>query len=457
MIVEVTGLLSAFVNKEKEKLKNVDMPHMPTLGKAYEEITKHSINQYFVIPQGLNLSVVSGFIRIGGEQLPNQIDCMLIAGEAERYGLTDEYICDIENVLAIFEVKKTLNKDDFIDAYEHLAILRKKYSEYFSRKMDNLELRPNVSVASEIFSKLTGISGPSNYDEISSLDEKNQVLFYSLVIEQLAPVTIIHGYGGYKSEKGLRDAFISYLDEDNYIKNLTQKKKENEEKKGDTTSMIRGINSMPTLITANEFSLVKTNGLPYSFLKEKNKDDWAVIASGRDNQLRIMLELIWSKISISFDVRMPWGNDEHVEALVPLLYANIVKKEDSLGWYYRCFEVSEKKLKSCLPSEYEPLKISDGAIKLTRMLPLMPNGYTINDENRAFFDGKGHNLDEVVAELISTTYFSLNGNKLITIHHTTYVYDFDKYGLVDSQFNRLKSWCDRNEIRTGLVHCIILD
>lgn len=62
--------------------------------------------------------------------------------------------------------------------------------------------------------------------------------------------------------------------------------------------MIRGINSIPTLITANSFSLVKTNGLPYSFSKERNKNDWAVIASGRDNPLRIMLELIWSKISI---------------------------------------------------------------------------------------------------------------------------------------------------------------
>jgi len=456
MIVEATELLSAFVKEEQDKIESINMPHMPTLGKAYEEITKHGINQSFSIPRGLDLSVVSGFIRVGEEQLPNQIDCMLVKGKGDKYGLTDEYIYDIENVLAIFEVKKTLNKDDFIDAYEHLAILRKKYSEYFSGKMDAMELRPNINVASEIFSKITGVSGPINYDDIFHLDNESQVLFYSLVIEQLAPVTIIHGYGGYKSEKGLRDVFLDYLDEDNYLKNLTKKKKKEKEKNAGSISMIRGINSIPTLITANEFSLVKTNGLPYSFSKERNKNDWAVIASGRDNQLGIMLELIWSKISIQFGISMPWGNDDHVEELAPLLYAKVVKKDESLGWYYRSFEMSTKKLKSLLPSKYEPLKISNGAIHLVRKLPLMPDGYIINNESRNEFNTKGFNLDEVVAELISTSYFALNGTNLLTIHSATYICDFDEYGFIDSQFQRLKSWCDNNEVNAGITHCVIL-
>lgn len=456
MITEATELLNAFVKEEQVKLESFNMPHMPTLGKAYEEITKHGINQSFSIPKGLDLSVVSGFIRVGEEQLPNQIDCMLVKGKGDKYGLTDEYIYDIENVLAIFEVKKTLNKDDFIDAYEHLAILRKKYSEYFSGRMDAMELRPNINVASEIFSKLTGVSGPSSYDDIFYLDDESQVLFYSLVIEQLAPVTIIHGYGGYKTEKGLRDVFLNYLDEDTYIKNLTNKKKKEMEKNADSISMLRGINSFPTLITANEFSLVKTNGLPYSFPKEKTKKDWAVIASGRYNQLGIMLELIWSKISIHFDVSMPWGKDEDTEGLVPLLYAKVVRKDGLLGWYYRSFELSTKKLKSFLPSKYEPLRISNGAIHLVRRLSLMPDGYIINNENRNDFDTKGFNLDGVVDELISTSYFALNGSNLLTIHHATYICDFDEHGFIDSQFNRLKSWCENNEKNAGIIHCIIL-
>lgn len=86
----------------------------------------------------------------------------------------------------------------------------------------------------------------------------------------------------------------------------------------------------------------------------------------------------------------------------------------------------------------------------------MPDGYIVNDKNRNVFDTKGFDLDGVVAELISTSYFALNGSNLLTIHHTTYVCDFDEYGFIDSQFQRLKSWCDNNEYNAGIIHCIIL-
>ena len=71
------------------------MPHMPTLGSAYEAITKSAVDNTFVLPPNLGLSVVSGFVRVGEVMLDNQIDCMLIYGKGERYGLTDEYIVDI--------------------------------------------------------------------------------------------------------------------------------------------------------------------------------------------------------------------------------------------------------------------------------------------------------------------------------------------------------------------------
>lgn len=52
------------------------MPHMPTLGNAYEAIARAGIDQCFVLPPGLDLRVVSGFIT----GLPNQFDCMLVHG-----------------------------------------------------------------------------------------------------------------------------------------------------------------------------------------------------------------------------------------------------------------------------------------------------------------------------------------------------------------------------------------
>lgn len=57
------------------------MVHMPTLGGAYEEITKQGIDKEYILPKELNLRVVSGFIRIDGIMCGKQIDCMLVHGE----------------------------------------------------------------------------------------------------------------------------------------------------------------------------------------------------------------------------------------------------------------------------------------------------------------------------------------------------------------------------------------
>ena len=109
MVRDVAKLLEEFLKYEQEKVESFNMPHMPTLGEAYEEITIQGLNKKYVLPDVYDLRVVKGFIKVGEIQLSQQIDCMLVYGEGIKYGLTDKYIYDVSNVLVIFEVKK-LNK-----------------------------------------------------------------------------------------------------------------------------------------------------------------------------------------------------------------------------------------------------------------------------------------------------------------------------------------------------------
>lgn len=455
MIKEATDLLSAFISEEKTKIAEFDMPHMPTLGEAYEEITIQAINKNYIIPPGLDLRVVKGFIKVGAEQLPNQIDCMLVKGCGDRFGLTDKYIYDVENVLAIFEVKKTLNKKDFIGAYEHLAFIRKKYSQYFAERMDAGELRPNVDSASDIYAKITGRIGPKEYDDIFHLDEKDQAMFYALVIEQVSPVIIIQGYGGYNSEKGLRSALIDYIDEAFFLKNLTEKQKELYEKKKNDIDFIRGVNCIPTLITANNYSLVKANGIPYIFAGNK-KDEWALIASCNENPLSLMLELIWSKISLYCDVTMDWGNDDMHENLAPLLFAKISELNGQRGWLYRSFEISSKKLKSRYQIPYKPIKISKNALAIIRRMTFQKTAYLINDDDKEYFEGKDCNYDALISELLSTSHFAINDKSLYPIEKLTYIFDRDDFGFVDTNIKRLREWLNSHQMSHGLIHCINL-
>ncbi|STQ74585.1 DUF6602 domain-containing protein [Grimontia hollisae] len=164
MIDKASELLEQFIQIETQALAEIDMPHMPTLGSAYEEVTKQGIDQDFVIPKGLDLKVVSGFISVGEEMLPQQIDGMLVCGKGKQYGRTQEYIYPIDQVLCIFEVKKTLNKADYIDAFDHLRVIRNKYAEYFESKFDeDPTFEPNIDVARKHFSQITGKEAPEKY------------------------------------------------------------------------------------------------------------------------------------------------------------------------------------------------------------------------------------------------------------------------------------------------------
>lgn len=211
---------------------------------------------------------------------------MLVHGQGEQYGLTEQYIYDVDNTLCIFEVKKTLRKKDYIDAIDHLAGIRKRFAENFEHKLINEGYEPNIAPARRHFSQITGKIAPENYSGIHGLSKSDGILFYSLVQESLAPVSIIHGYDGYKTEKGLRTAFVDIL----------------EEKKNENGAGI-GIPSIPSLVVSNQFCLVKGNGVP--FIAIKDEDEWVSVFSTCHNSAKLILELIWSKISSRFDIQMP--------------------------------------------------------------------------------------------------------------------------------------------------------
>jgi hypothetical protein len=310
MITQASQFLTRFIEEEKKKLNGVVMLHMPTLGSAYEEITKQGIDKEFVIPKSLNLRVVQGFIKIAGEMLPQQIDCMLVEGNGEQFGLTDQYFYDIEQVLCIFEVKKTLNKQDFSDALDHLGSIRRKFSKYFDEKLKSGAFLPDISYARKSFAQITGKIAPDQYSGINELPKPEAMLFYVLVQERYAPVSIVHGYGGYKTESGLRSVFVDILEE--------------RFKKGDQRL---GIPSLPTLVTSNEFCLIKGNGHPYLGITKADKS-WVAISSTRHNPARIILETVWAKIERHFNIEMPFGLDIDTETVAPLLLAT----HKETGW-----------------------------------------------------------------------------------------------------------------------------
>lgn len=404
------------------------MPHMPTLGTAYEEITKQGIYQDFAIPKSLDLRVVSGFISIGGEMLAEQIDCMLVHGDGERYGLTQQYIYDVNSVLCIFEVKKNLRKADYVDAMQHLAKIRRKFADNFEERLINEGYRPDISNARRRFSQLTGKVGPEEYLDIHQLSKADGILFYALVQESLSPITIIHGYGGYKTENGLRGAFSDIL--------------EDAWRSGGGW----GIPSIPTLVTANNFCLVKGSGIP--FLVIQNKSEWVSVFSTRHNSAKLILELIWSKIGEYFNAKMPWDDGLHMDSVQPLLIAEAREIDGAAGWAYRTQEFKEKHMVRGDENLWSPSGIGKAEISAINIMA-MQGGYLPLDDGMGEYLIKNYGVttEQVADALILTRQFMRDGGYIRPIHPHTYVItNNDDTGFVASEIERFDLWCAGNEI-----------
>ncbi|MBY6185923.1 hypothetical protein KUV89_04685 [Marinobacter hydrocarbonoclasticus] len=440
MIAKASELLEQFIQIERQALDAVDMPHMPTLGSAYEEITKQGIDQGFAIPKSLDLRVVSGFISVGQEMLPQQIDGMLVCGEGIQYGRTKEYIYPIDQVLCIFEVKKTLNKADYVDAFDHLRVIRQKYAEHFESKFDDdPTFEPNIKVARKHFSQITGKEAPDKYSQIHTLSKSEGILFYSLVQETLAPLSIIHGYGGYTTESGMRNSFLDILFE-----------------KGETSGEGLGVPSLPSLVTTNGFSIVKGNGVPFIGINEDR--EWAALLSTKGNAARIILEVIWSKISLHFDVAMPWGDDSDTEVTAPLMFAKPIENEDGAGWYYVPIRLKESDLsmRSNLQA-WQPRKITEDVTEIIYSM-LSTGGYVHLDILDEIATSNSVERDDLINRLMSTMLFKQSGNYIRPISSILHmVSDNEGQNFISSNRDRLDTWCDKCGIAKSYISLIIMD
>ncbi|MCS5515335.1 hypothetical protein NWF32_07895 [Pseudomonas qingdaonensis] len=92
------------------------------MGSMYEGLTIELLEKIDLSRYGLK--VVSGVITSGDEE-SQQIDCMVVVGEGEPFHCTSQFSYPIEQVLAVFEVKRR----SMVRALaRHMGSLRKYFS-----------------------------------------------------------------------------------------------------------------------------------------------------------------------------------------------------------------------------------------------------------------------------------------------------------------------------------------
>ena len=233
MINNLSDLLKAFVEAEKKALNKYDITHRPTIGEMYEGLTKELVSKS--IFAGMNLVVSTQSFIEGCE---TEFDVILAEGKGEQVPYTTSYKYKPSQVIAVIQVKKTLNAQELRNSYENLRQVANVYQKVFS-DMDG-------TMVSDTFKNICH-KELSAYEK-GQLNTQEEYIYHTLVMDCYFPLRIVLGYNGYKTEEGFREAFIEFLDT----------------KKSTEDNKIPGYSPMilPNLIISDGFTLAKLTGCP---------------------------------------------------------------------------------------------------------------------------------------------------------------------------------------------------
>ncbi|MDQ2076929.1 DUF6602 domain-containing protein [Marinimicrobium sp. ABcell2] len=423
MIKTVSEMLQAFIREETEKLDSYQIKHGPTIGDMYEGLSAELLNR--AIPDQLNLRVVSGFITDGGQHLSGQMDCMLVQGEGEAIPYTENtYKWHVRDVIAVLEIKKTLYSKDLIDSFLKLRQVSESYSKYLFDGDHSDNRKIDLSSSYKIFSQLTGIHAPS-YHQRHELTKENELIYTTVFMEQLTPLRIVLGYHGFSTEHSLRQGLVKFLEEQGVGPGF-------------------GVPAFPQLIISGHNSLVKANGRPY--LSTMRDGYWDFMCSSRANPIIFILELIWSKIELEFDVSMPWGDDLEVEVLNEFLRAKPFFGKDQAGWHLVYDELSSKTLESrCDSKSWEPLEVTSSQYVIFNRLA-NENIDTSDPDFIEFAEKESGSAEDFVKSITSSGHAALDGLelKLTTENLVALISPDGRFLIAENNSGRLAPWLNSN-------------
>lgn len=388
MIRNVAELLKPFMDEERRKLDAYKMTHGPTIGSMYEGLTKELLQK--AIPESMGLQVVSGFIH-HGEKMSGEIDCMLAIGTGEQIPYTSKFKWHIRDVIAVLEVKKTISSDELLDSYNHLREVSRIYGDYV-QSLHGKDEKVNINWVYRVFSQMTGRK-VFDYSEAKNLPFDLELMFHTLVNEFLEPVRIVVGHHGWKKEETLRE----------HIYKLLERRRDNPHG--------MGAGSFPQLIIGGEYSIVKANGFPYA--PRLHDEMWPLLLSSSHNSVRILLELVFTKLDIKFDTNLAEDSSLERESMSLCLSAKATQKDGKPGWEYLFHSLKEKDLRLRGSSyEWAPAEITDA--QHVAFMQLCRHGHIALDD-AGFIDfiaKQDGGAEGFIESLIKTQLVAIQDNRL---------------------------------------------
>lgn len=427
MIKTVVDLLTKIKDAERQKIDQLGITHRPTIGNMYEGLTAELLEKSLF--EGLNLNIVqNSFAIYKNGKRSNEFDILLIEGEGTPLPHSkDQFDVPFEQIIAVIQVKKTINKSQIEEAYLNLNNVY-DYGDMDTDTLKNVRLFRDAYIGNcheDIFEG-------KKFRKIFSSSTKEQ-MFHILRYESILPARIVFGYQGYKSEFSLREGFVKFLQEN--------KSSETELKHG------FGPSNFPDLFINGEYTLIKGNGMPYSGGMVDYQ--WAFYLSSSEDPLLKLLEIIWTRLSYRFNISCDlFGDDLELEGMNIFLLANLVNINRIRAWNVEYMPLKKDFLEQAHGNaEWEPTKITDEQHHVIAYLG--KHGKLRIDKLNEWMDTIGLQVDEqvFVTELTATNLVGITGREeLILLTEKCQCVCLPKLGFyaADNKSGKLDRWIEKH-------------
>lgn len=152
MLTSIAGLLAEFQSKQVEILKAQSIVHAPTIGDMYEGLTRQMLAR--AMPASLGLRIVDGFAKGHDGTLSQQVDAMLVMGDkGQAIPQTSKFTWPIQDVLAVFEVKKSLHGNELTDSLRKMRTVSRLHRDFMRANPPN---DVDLAASSRAFARLMG-------------------------------------------------------------------------------------------------------------------------------------------------------------------------------------------------------------------------------------------------------------------------------------------------------------
>jgi len=406
MINSLSKLLREVQAAETLRLNEYRITHGPTIGAMYEGLTKTLVDK--ALPEELDIRVVDGFVDGVDRKLSPQTDILVVRGEGERVPHTSSFIYPVQQVLAVFEVKKTLGGVGLDDAMAKMGAVVELHRKWVNATTEGADLEPAV----RSFALTTG-HWPMSDQAAANLPDSLPAIFDIFKFEQTAPLRIVWGYSGYKSEKSLRTGFLGRMKAAKDQSNFAPQQ-------------------LPSLVVAGGNSLVKMVGQPYS--SRLAGSWWNILTSTQENPVRILLEMLWTKISFEMKAQFPMDDTLELERLAPFIAARMIMKDNEVvSNEYRHIELTGKQLASIPGQKWRPEEN-----QLDEAVLLMGAGRGIDLEDaslRGYAADEGFDLDQLVKRLVDKRQLAWTSTSKLRLIHATSATTFTPDGAISHSSN----------------------